>query len=975
MTNPDLENKPIPAKSRAVFSCLLYLLICLIFSMNAGAQSCTISQFVKSYESEGTGIGYSLGRLNSGGLYFGESRNFHLVLHTTDVNGNPTWDKQYQCPEIAGYTGFAFATMDSSGNYFVSTDGSGIGLLDAGGNVLTSKLMNNVYPGMYCISIGVLADNKKIVLLKDQTASSGNAYAVACLSPDLSTIVWTRSILHYDCNFFTMDVLDNKVFVPGWMDGVATILCFDGVSGNVLSTNAYKNAYNPTFLDKIYKYQNGYIVLGRRYAPLYSPHSLIMRLDNNLNVIKSYDLNELWQNVVPVLAVEPDGSYYCAWGDETTAGSYSFAMSKDDQVEWSIFNSSIKYRPKVYCNMPEGLTLLGFGIPIATAGSSWPLLLSRTDKMGKLFNCPSSDFPLSITNVDFEKSVSSMIPVDTSFITLLPTPMLVSDYTYDLVEVCQNTSTCNTVAIIGKTDLCNTNTAQFIARRNKECTATVTWAINNDLAVQTILNDSTLSVRFPGTGTYTLVATLSGCKLISDTLQIHITSSVPVLDLGPDTTICRNTILLNARKGFSSYLWQNGSTDSVFMVIQAGKYFVTTTDACGGMYSDTILVNPHPPISFDAGFNRTKCNNDTIQLHATPGFLNYQWLPDYHLSSTTSPDVIANPLFDIAYTVKAEKTPGCFAYDTVYVKVNHSMPINLGRDTSFCLGDSVIFKAGNYFSSYTWSNGSRDPFIIVKTAGRYFVDAISEEGCHSLDTVEVIKVFSNPVVALDHNNSLCSGDTRLLDAGNFTSYLWNDGSNKKTLLINKPGTYYVTVRDENNCKGTDTTFLTQLLPSPSGFLPRDTSICSYATLVLQAKQGFEKYLWSNHSYASSLTVVKHGVYWLQVTDNNNCTGKESITVSLKDCMQGFYIPNAFTPNNDGKNDVFKPLLFGNVISYRLIVYNRFGQKVFETTEVAKGWNGALNKSSQHSEAFVWICNYQLAGSAPETKKGSVMLIR
>ncbi|MEO7046277.1 MAG: gliding motility-associated C-terminal domain-containing protein [Ferruginibacter sp.] len=978
MRYPDLKKKISHLNSGAGVSFLLHVLIFLLFSVNTHAQSCTISQFVKSYEFEGSGIGHFLGRLHSGELYFGGSRNFHLVLHTTDKTGNSTWDKQYQCPDIDGYSSFAFASVDSVGNYFVSTDGSGIGLLDAAGNVLTSRLMKNIYPGMYCISIGILPDNKKVVLVRDQmTHGDGNGYAVICLSADLSSVVWTRYFSHYDCYFFTMDVLNNKIFVPGSVDQVGTLLCFDAETGSLLSTNSYNNDYNRTFFDKIYRYNGGYIVVARRWASVERPYKLILRLDDNLNVINSYLLNELWENALLALAVQDDGSYHGAWGSELSAGSYSFAMSKTDKLVWSRFNSSINYRPQVYCNTPEGFTLLGYGLqsigdPPVTHSS---LVLSRTDEEGRLANCPSSDAPLTMANVDYSKSMSSMIPVDTSFITLLPTSMLVSTDTYNLVERCKNVSSCNTVAIMGNTDLCNANTAQFIARRNKECSAPVTWTINNDLVVQTNLNDSTLSIKFPGAGNYTLTATLSGCKLISDTVKIHITSSIPTLNLGPDTMICPgNNILLNARKGFSSYLWQNGATDSIFTVTQPGKYFVTTTDACSGIYSDTILIDAHAPIFFDAGADRIKCNEDTIQLHATPGFLNYHWLPDYHLNTATSPDVIANPLTDTAYIVKAEKTPGCFAYDTVQVKVNHSMPINLGTDTSFCLGDSIIFNAGNHFASYTWSNNSSASFIKVRTAGTYFVDAISAEGCHSFDTAEV-KVFANPVVALDHNNNLCSGQTKLLDAGKFTFYLWNDGSSKETLLISKPGSYYVRVTDENNCQGIDTTFITHLLPSPKGFLPHDTSMCSYATLVLNAKPGFANYLWSNNSSAPSVTINKAGVYSLQVTDNNNCMGKESVTVSLKDCMQGFYIPNAFTPNHDGLNDVFKPVIFGNVIHYSFVVYNRFGQKVFESTDLSRAWDGSFHNMNSAANIFAWTCSYQFAGGNVENKKGSVLLMR
>jgi gliding motility-associated-like protein len=978
MRFPDLKNKITEIKSGAGISCLLHLLICILFSANTHAQSCTTSQFVKSYESEGTGIGYFLGRLNSGKLYFGGSKNNHLVLHTTDKNGSPTWDKQYQCPEITGYASFAFASMDSSGNYFVSTDGTGIGLLDAGGNVLTSKLMNNMYPGMYCISIGVLQDNKKVLLLRDQMShGSTNGYAVICLSADLSTIVWTRYFSHYDCSFFTMDVLNNKVFVPGAVDQVGTLLCFDGASGNLLSTNSYNNGYNRTFFDKIFKYNGGYIVLGGRWVSSDRPYTLIMRLDDNLDVINSYLLNEVWQNALPTLAVESDGSYHCAWGDETSAGSYSFFMSKNDGTIWSIFNGSINYRPKVYLNTPEGLTLLSFGFQVSGGpGPKASLLLWRTDWEGKLLNCPPTDFPLTTSSVNYTKSVSPMKPIDTSYITMMPTPMLVSDDTYNLIEVCKNVSTCDTVSIIGNTDLCNLATAPFIARRNKECADPVTWTIDNDSTIQTKLNDSTISIQFPGPGNYTLSATLSGCKLLSDTVQIHIRSSGNVLDLGPDTTICPgNTILLNARKGFASYLWQNGVTDSIFTVTQPGKYFVTAIDGCGGMFSDTVIVSQHPPIPFDAGPDRVKCNNDTIQLHATPGFLNYEWLPEYYLDATASSDVTASPLTDTVYTVKAEKTPGCFAYDTVHVKVNQSMVIDFGGDTSLCSGDSVILNAGNHFSSYTWSNGSVASFIAVKTAGAYFVDAISANGCHSFDTMEVIKVFANPVVALDHNNNLCAGDTRLLDAGNFISYLWNNGSTGKSLLVSEPGTYYVTVTDDKNCKANDTTFITNLLSKPSDFLPTDTAICSYATLVLNSKSGFVNYLWNNNATTSSITIDKQGTYWLQATDDNGCVGKEFVTVSLKDCMQGFYVPNAFTPNNDGRNDLFKPMIFGNVVHYSLVIYNRFGQKVFESTDLTRGWDGNFHSRNSPGDIFIWSCVYQFAGGNVENKKGTVTLVR
>ena len=92
-------------------------------------------------------------------------------------------------------------------------------------------------------------------------------------------------------------------------------------------------------------------------------------------------------------------------------------------------------------------------------------------------------------------------------------------------------------------------------------------------------------------------------------------------------------------------------------------------------------------------------------------------------------------------------------------------------------------------------------------------------------------------------------------------------------------------------------------------------------------------------------------------------------------MLGFYIPNAFTPNNDGKNDVFKPIIFGNIIHYSFMVYNRWGQKVFESNDLLKGWNGTFHGGMPDADIFMWTCSYQLADGNEENKKGTVTLMR
>jgi gliding motility-associated-like protein len=117
------------------------------------------------------------------------------------------------------------------------------------------------------------------------------------------------------------------------------------------------------------------------------------------------------------------------------------------------------------------------------------------------------------------------------------------------------------------------------------------------------------------------------------------------------------------------------------------------------------------------------------------------------------------------------------------------------------------------------------------------------------------------------------------------------------------------------------------------------------------------------------------MYWVTVTDKNNCSGSDSISVSGLQCMEGLFVPNAFTPDNDGENDVFRAMLFGNVTSFTFVVFNRWGGKVFETRNPLEGWNGKINAGLAEKGTYVWYCRYTPEGLPQKVEKGIVELIR
>jgi len=541
---------------------------------------------------------------------------------------------------------------------------------------------------------------------------------------------------------------------------------------------------------------------------------------------------------------------------------------------------------------------------------------------------------------------------------------------------------CTLLDLNGPSTICDSvNVYDFRITKNQDCHAPTVWAMDTTLRQIKIISitDSLLRIKVISNGNFKIKSRIfANCDWIEDSLTVGASISAMSLNLGPDSVICPgNTVLLNARSGFTSYQWQDGSTDSVYLATQPGTYFVEVGSACNGAsFRDTVFISPHPPIPLSIGPDRSKCNNDTLHLSAPNDFLNYTWYPNYNISSTTNANVVINPSVDTIYYLKAEKKPGCFAFDTVVIKVNYSAPIDLGNDKSFCQDDSAVFDAGTGFSNYVWNTGNTSQFQIAKAAGSYSVLASTVDGCKSSDTVRVLSIYQNPIVTLDKNPSICEGTTKVFDAGaGFSSYIWDDGSSGRLRSVQSAGTFFVSVMDQHGCKGSDTTSIQIVYPTPRSFLFQDTAICSYGKLDLVPVGTYSRYLWSNNSNSKTITINKPGTYWLQVADQYNCEGKDTVVVKQKDCMSGFYVPNAFTPKMNSHNDDFKPLLFGDVKKYEFSIYNRWGQMVFHTTELYKGWNGQFAGKDADHGTYVWMCVYQFDGEKQRMEKGTVTLIR
>ncbi len=196
---------------------------------------------------------------------------------------------------------------------------------------------------------------------------------------------------------------------------------------------------------------------------------------------------------------------------------------------------------------------------------------------------------------------------------------------------------------------------------------------------------------------------------------------------------------------------------------------------------------------------------------------------------------------------------------------------------------------------------------------------------------------------------------------------------KSTFLVSNQGAYFVKVI----ANGCDTTgkINVSYATKPIVKLGKDTSLCTGELLLLDAYYPQSTYLWQNGSSLSNFNVMQPGTYSVDVSNTCGITSS-SIVIVYENCDCKFYMPSAFTPNNDGTNDIFRPnykCLFSN---YEMKVFNRWGQLIFNSKNPLNGWNGTYNNQQQPIGVYAWELVYKDNLLAKKIlKKGTVMLIR
>jgi len=316
--------------------------------------------------------------------------------------------------------------------------------------------------------------------------------------------------------------------------------------------------------------------------------------------------------------------------------------------------------------------------------------------------------------------------------------------------------------------------------------------------------------------------------------------------------------------------------------------------------------------------------------------------------------------------------------DRYYVKIDNFtidscfMKLNIGSDTTLCQGASLRLNAITPYSTYLWQNNSTDSVFTVTQPSTYWVKVTN--ACGSIiDTIHV--AFVAPVSLHINDTSFCEGNTCIINATNssYSKYLWNTGDTNSYITVHDSGNYIVTASN-NTCKITDTVHVSKYLPPLLNIL-HDTILCEGNSLTINAiNSSYNNYLWNTGETTPQITVTQTGKY-IVTASNGNCITKDTTQLTIQNCTYHLYTPNAFTPNNDSLNDIFRCNGTG-VAEFEMHIYNRLALEVFNSNDINIGWDGTFKDNLCLSDVYFWVITYRLKNDSNfKTERGTVTLLR
>ena len=500
--------------------------------------------------------------------------------------------------------------------------------------------------------------------------------------------------------------------------------------------------------------------------------------------------------------------------------------------------------------------------------------------------------------------------------------------------------------------------------------------------------------------TYIVTGTdLNGCKAV-DSMTVFLLD--PNLDLIADTVkaICQyDTTTLNvAIQGASYYAWtpnigiNNANINSpLFYPTTTQTYYFEVRNYCYSKKDTaTILVHPLPTVGSQK--IDSMCYGDTIQLHAT-GAKDYFWSYNLTLSDTNIAEPYSFTLKDTTYYVLGIDSFGCKNRDSIRIFVfQYPITTVLPLVPFVCQNDSVQLVASGgvsyhwlpnpYLSSTTIAN----PIAVMQDTSTFYVDVTNVHNCTTRDSLTINVQL--PVVAVAQEQyDVCIGNTVQLSASGGFYYLWKPASYLTSPYIYNPVAFpprdtSYTVYVSNDCFTDSVDVAIIFHPLPTVNAGNDTSIYRNTNAILNGTTNASKYYWYPDEFVEHpLELTTNAAplftkdYLLFAVSDYGCVNVDTVRINVT-AYTLLLLPTGFSPNNDGANDVFRVANYLNIQKLEAFsIYNRWGELVFTTTDINKGWDGTFKGKPQELGVYSWVIRATTYDNESIVRGGNVTLLR
>lgn len=425
------------------------------------------------------------------------------------------------------------------------------------------------------------------------------------------------------------------------------------------------------------------------------------------------------------------------------------------------------------------------------------------------------------------------------------------------------------------------------------------------------------------------------------------------------------------------------------------RLIATDTRGCRDTVEKTIGIVTGPPLS--VSFRDTLiCINDNLVLQAV-GTGNFTWSPPVNISDPNSPTPQVSPPVSTTYFIDLD-AGGCTNRDSVRVRVVNFVTLLPMNDTTICLGDTTQLRIVSDGLQYTWTPAGQiinpfvqNPFVITPVTSVYTVKAVIG-GCSETKSIIVTPV-PYPTADAGEDISVCyNAPAQLNGQSDGSSWRWSPAA-----LVDDPSSLTPIARplrttpfqfaayDTKGCPkpGLDTVLVT-VFPRTKVSAGNDTAVVTGQPLQLNASGG-NTYTWSPAVNLSADNIPNPVAlfnnpsaglqYQVTVIDTNSCSASAWIMIKVFKTGPVIFVPTAFTPNQDGLNDLLRPIGAGIMIIEYFNVYNRWGQMLFSTRQNGKGWDGRINGVLQSTGTYVWAAQAIDYLGKPYFQKGIFTLIR